>query len=173
MLLLLLLDNGGAFDEGLSRSKFASELVTRSDGDGGSTLNNNSLDNNEGLLLSTFASVLITRSDDGDLILLAARSDTRNKLNGNDFNFLSAVRCDKTLYDNNFNSEGGENTLGKYNEGLSRSKFVSELVTRFDDDGGDIIVLDDDGLSRSKLRSLSLMLVDVIAFGTTDGKILD
>jgi hypothetical protein len=73
-----------------------------------------------GLSRSKFASELITHSDDevgGILILLA-------------------VRCHNTWYDNNFNSKDGTNTLGN-NEGLSRSKFASELViTRSDDDGG-------------------------------------
>jgi hypothetical protein len=69
---------------------------------------------------SKFASGLVTHSNDdgGDLTLLGVRSDN-------------------TLYDTDFNSEDGTNTLDN-NDGLPRSKFESGLVTRSDDDDGGV-----------------------------------
>jgi hypothetical protein len=97
-----------------------------------------------------FPSELITRSvDGGDLILLA-------------------VRCDNTLYDNNFNSEDGTNTLGNNgagDEGLSRSFDGGGILILFAvrcnkmlygnifDSEYDVNPLDNKGLSRSKFAS--------------------
>jgi hypothetical protein len=95
------------------------------------SLNDNDAFDNEGLSWSKFASELVTRSnddtdfnsEDGDLLLLGVRSDS-------------------TLYDNNFDSEAGCSTLDDNtleSEGLSRSKFASKLITRSNDEGGDLI----------------------------------
>jgi hypothetical protein len=129
-------DNEAA-SEGLSRSKFSSELLIPSTFDwiAFGVRSNSKLYDTDGILSvrcdDIFPSELITRSvDGGDLILLA-------------------VRCDNTLYDTDFNSEDGVDLIllgvrsdnALYDdvdtEGLSRSMFASELVTH--DDSGDLI----------------------------------
>jgi hypothetical protein len=148
-------DNEAA-SEGLSRSKFLSELLIPSTFDwiAFGVRSNSKLYDTDGILSvrcdDIFPSELITRSvDGGDLILLA-------------------VRCDNTLYDNNFNSEDGTNTLGNNgagDEGLSRSFDGGGILILFAvrcnkmlygnifDSEYDVNPLDNKGLSRSKFAS--------------------